>query len=304
MTALILVTVPDTILSLKRNERLQKDRDALARENDDLKARKEVTHDVQSKSRDLPDKDLAALKTQLEALQAANDTLKGEMEALKNNRDGLKADNERLQKDRDALARENDDLKARKEVTHDVQSKSRDLPQPQAATNSKVDLKRCKELTELVRESVAKEHYTDHRIITSAGNTGGRKTTVGIAYTSDTFVINGTLVGGPAFNSNKIHKGDEMVSVDGVKCKGNEKKIDALLTGSDQPGSVVTLGMRRSNSSEVSEVKLQRMASERILDKRKVGSSRPAAPRPSGISFSLPHLKVLLSFSPQLALLD
>ncbi len=134
---------------------------------------------------------------------------------------------------------------------------------------SRIDLTRCKELTKLVKESVEKEHYTDHRVITKTTDSGNR-TTVGIAYNSADCKITGTLVGGPAFNSQKIHKGDVIVGIDGVKCKGNEKNVDKMLGGADQPGSVVVMEMQREGSKETVDVKLQRMAVELIVDKRKV----------------------------------
>jgi len=60
-------------------------------------------------------------------------------------------------------------------------------------------------------------------------------TTVGIFYDDHTFIIKGTAVGGPAFNSRKVYAGDKITAIDGTPVV---KTGDAfrLLKGVDKPG--------------------------------------------------------------------
>lgn len=53
------------------------------------------------------------------------------------------------------------------------------------------------------------------------------------------------VVGGPAFNSQKLDRGDELTRVDGERVtEGNRHK---LLVGNDVPGAVVTLTVKKQS---------------------------------------------------------
>jgi C-terminal processing protease CtpA/Prc len=52
-----------------------------------------------------------------------------------------------------------------------------------------------------------------------ATSTSVNITTVGISYDDKSAIVQNTLVGGPAFNSKMVHRGDKIVSIDGVAAK-------------------------------------------------------------------------------------
>ena len=84
------------------------------------------------------------------------------------------------------------------------------------------------------------------------------------------------VIGGPAYNSGELAKGDVIMEVDG-KAVTEENIHDALL-GSDVPGTAFVVKVKRSNistnqqelSAGADEVQLTRMASETIADRRKM----------------------------------
>jgi C-terminal processing protease CtpA/Prc len=77
------------------------------------------------------------------------------------------------------------------------------------------------------------------------------------------------MVGGPAFNSKKISKGDEVCAIDGVNnLKGPQ--ITAALKGSNIAGTKVTLTIKRRLTGEVEDVPLTRVLTASIADKRKL----------------------------------
>ena len=58
-------------------------------------------------------------------------------------------------------------------------------------------------------------------------------------------MIESMVVGGPAFNSQKLDRGDELTRVDGERVtEGNRHK---LLVGNDVPGAVVTLTVKKQS---------------------------------------------------------
>jgi hypothetical protein len=88
-------------------------------------------------------------------------------------------------------------------------------------------------------------------------------------------VIDNMVIGGPAYNSGQLSKGDELVAIDGqdVRSRLNKHRYDhlaSLLKGSDLPGTVVILTVKKLGSGEIKEVTLRRMATELIADRRKL----------------------------------
>jgi hypothetical protein len=57
--------------------------------------------------------------------------------------------------------------------------------------------------------------------------------------------IDSMVIGGPAFLSGKLAKGDEVMQVDGIECPTFEM-LHAYLTGSDTPGSIVSLTVKKA----------------------------------------------------------
>ena len=106
-------------------------------------------------------------------------------------------------------------------------------------------LQRAIELATMTMEEVAKEHLADHACVTSA--THSSKTTVGLSVDIKNATVSGVLVGGPAFNSKQVHKDDVIMAVDGQEVQGNQ--ILDMLKGVDEPGSVVTLTLKRTSVS-------------------------------------------------------
>ena len=81
-------------------------------------------------------------------------------------------------------------------------------------------------------------------------------TTIGIQFDDKTCIILNCLVGGPAFNSKKVLKGDTILTIDGQ----DPIKDDAynLLKGIDKPDSVVSLGLKRASGILVMESSVQK----------------------------------------------
>jgi C-terminal processing protease CtpA/Prc len=110
----------------------------------------------------------------------------------------------------------------------------------------------------LCKELVAKEHWIAHEHVkehtehTSAPIKN--RATVGIAFDDKSCVITNVLVGGPAFNSKKVFKGDKIVSVDSDPVVGGD--VVPRLEGSDDPGSVVMIGLQKNDSNIVEELNL------------------------------------------------
>jgi hypothetical protein len=83
---------------------------------------------------------------------------------------------------------------------------------------------------------------------------------------SPTVTIDFVLIGTPAWNSKKIHKGDVLVAVDGHEEKG--EAMIAKLLGAH--GTSVTLTIKKEGGDEHVDVELQRMATSLVADKRKM----------------------------------
>ena len=72
------------------------------------------------------------------------------------------------------------------------------------------------------------------------------------------------MVGGPAYSSAELQRGDTILRVDGddVTAATFPQKI----VGSDIPGSEVTLSVRRESTQTVEDVKIRRMARESLAN--------------------------------------
>jgi C-terminal processing protease CtpA/Prc len=95
----------------------------------------------------------------------------------------------------------------------------------------------------------------------------GPVTTLGIMFDEMTRVVENVLVGGPAFNSQKVFKGDTILSIDGQDASQGD--LGTMLRGKDKPDSIVTIGLKRV-SGNVEDVKLQRMVSSQLAEKREM----------------------------------
>jgi hypothetical protein len=95
----------------------------------------------------------------------------------------------------------------------------------------------------------------------------GSRTTIGIMFDAKCRVIEYVLVGGPAYNSDNVFKGDTIMSVDGQDASTGD--LATLLRGIDEPDSLVTLGLMRE-SGEVEDVTLRRMDTMKLEDKREM----------------------------------
>ena len=210
----------------------------------------------------------AALETQKAETGSVRAELQDSMDLAKRLQDDVDAANDELQGATDEINRLLAIVEGLKTQLSAGNAESNRLiathkPKSIAATSDPAVLQRAIELIGLTKSEVAKEHLSDHTVI----NTGGPGTTVGLSYDDRTATISAVMVGGPAFNSKKIHKGDTMLAIDGHEVKGAD--ILNLLKGVDTPGSVVTLILQREQGETVT-VKLQRMARELIADKSKL----------------------------------
>jgi len=119
----------------------------------------------------------------------------------------------------------------------------------------------AKEMAQLSEKPVLDVHT---EVITSTSGFGSR-CTCGIMLAGSR--IDNLVIGGPAFNSGKLSKNDEILRVDGTVCS-TQKQIFDLIVGSDEPDTPVTLTVRLSRDGAIDNVTLVRMANEEIADKR------------------------------------
>jgi len=210
-----------------------------------------------------------------------NEGLAGKMEALEKERDRLnssllaEADKRKMLEEDLAMCRK--EWSARGEQLTKLQNEYNRMQQDLASSQTQLgfrnaepvapDLKRCKELTLLVKDYVDKDHFAQHHSITE-NRPGGNRSTIGLSYEDKNCTITGILAGGPAFNTKKMNKGDILVAIDNTVCAGNEKRIGELLLGNDQPGSVCILRIQSVASGQIEDIALQREAVEKLADKR------------------------------------
>jgi chromosome segregation ATPase len=139
---------------------------------------------------------------------------------------------------------------------------------PQAAAARESAVSRAIELTKMTRDELSRDLLAPHHSVTK-GIGSINPTTVGISYEEKNQTITQILVGGPAFKCRKVHKGDVIVAIDGQPVADDGKDIQDRLRGVDVPGSLVVISLRKA-SGRVEQVRLQRMKSSLIADKRKL----------------------------------
>ena len=220
-------------------------------------------------------KELAALKEERDKLakqSAVAGDLEAELKKLREQLTALKEERDKLAKAAAMLKDAQDEIERLKKLLADMEAALKLLEEKTSKKAVDFDLERAIQLTTLCKELVAKEHWVAHEQVQEhTEHTAApikNRTTVGIAFDDKSCVITNVLVGGPAFNSNKVFKGDKIVSVDSVPVVGGD--IIPRLEGSDDPGSVVMIGLQRKDSNIVEELKLRRMDNKQIADKRQL----------------------------------
>lgn len=134
---------------------------------------------------------------------------------------------------------------------------------------TKGEISRCKELVGRTHRRVVEDHLVDHRSIFSAASSD---VTVGILFEEQgpdkMMVIRDILVGGPAWCSKQLLRGDVVVAIDGQELHGDA--IIGALQGSQIPGTDVVLSVKKLQTGALQDVVLQRMHTSQVLDKRKM----------------------------------
>ena len=93
------------------------------------------------------------------------------------------------------------------------------------------------------------------------------KSTVGMMLNG--CVVDSLVVGGPGYNSGQLDRGDVVIKVDQTVV--DKDTILAALVGDDAPGSEVSLTIQKGGrTGNVRVISLQRMATERIADRRRI----------------------------------
>lgn len=94
-------------------------------------------------------------------------------------------------------------------------------------------------------------------------------TTVGLIVKNHT--IENLLIGGPAMISQQLARGDVILKVDGRDVQHDDRDtLAARLVGSDVPGSLVCLQVRKQTTGELRDVLLARTAAHDIACKRRL----------------------------------
>ena len=126
-------------------------------------------------------------------------------------------------------------------------------------------LHKCRELIAVSLRRIAEDHLAEHQIITQ---TGSDSTTIGLMFDErgGKITIDYVMVGGPAFKSKKVDKGDVILSIDDKQVKG--AAIITALQG--KPSSSVTLKIQKKSTGRVEDVMLERMLTAAIADKRQM----------------------------------
>lgn len=118
----------------------------------------------------------------------------------------------------------------------------------------------CLSLDEHLRTKIDRdgEHAAD----------GAQKSTLGFKYNTATLVIEYLDVGGPAYNSERIFRGDTLLAVGNVQVSKimAPDAVGALLKGNDVTGSSTTLLLRCTQTSRVKQVSLTRMPAGELGD--------------------------------------
>jgi C-terminal processing protease CtpA/Prc len=115
------------------------------------------------------------------------------------------------------------------------------------------------------------------------------------------------MVGGPAFNSKQITKGDEVLAIDGMRDLRGHQISDAL-KGSNIAGTKVTLTIKKRQTGEIEDVPLARVLTASIADKRKLfdifTNMANRANQDQVLSFPIPRVRMLSECQSSFAELD
>ena len=97
---------------------------------------------------------------------------------------------------------------------------------------------------------------------------GAQRSTLGFKYNTATLVIEYLDVAGPAYNSERIFRGDTLLAVGNVPVNKimAPDAVGALLKGNDVTGSSTTLLLRCTQTSRVKQVSLTRMPAGELGD--------------------------------------
>jgi C-terminal processing protease CtpA/Prc len=76
------------------------------------------------------------------------------------------------------------------------------------------------------------------------------------------------VVGGPAYNTRALDKGDVILEVDAMSI--DIESLHDALVGSDVPGSTVTLRVKKAGSGDMKDVEVVRVESRELADKRRL----------------------------------
>ena len=118
----------------------------------------------------------------------------------------------------------------------------------------------CEQLVDIIHGDVLSVQKYTSKI------KGSSMSTVGIMLTG--CQVDNLLIGGPACNSGQLEKGDLVVSIDGNEV--TDENIHGLLVGEDKPGSTVMIAVQKARTGQVHMVKLERIASAEIADRRRL----------------------------------
>ena len=105
--------------------------------------------------------------------------------------------------------------------------------------------------------------------VPAASNSSGFRTKSTVGMMLNGCVIDSLVVGGPGYNCGQLDRGDVILKVDGDTVTKDDI-LDALI-GADVPGSEMSLTVQKGGKAgNVRVVRLQRIATERIADRRRL----------------------------------
>jgi hypothetical protein len=133
-----------------------------------------------------------------------------------------------------------------------------------APTGLSSQLKRCLQLSEMLCERVRdKVLEVETKVISEASSKS--RCTVGIMF-DELGEVKNVMIGGPAYLSKNVFRGDLIVEVNGKLIEGS--RLSLAIIGDDMPGSFLSLTLRRGK--EFVSVTLKRMMTAEVADKRRM----------------------------------
>ena len=150
------------------------------------------------------------------------------------------------------------------------QLKQRPPPQVAVGGNAASVYAEIARLTQSLQQTVAKDpFFLEQAVINDdATETKQRRnqTTLGLMMKMNS--VEDVVVGGPAFNCQRIHRGDILTMVNGQELKPTDS-VAKMITGDDLVGSSVTLRFQKL-TGVVYDVELVRMPYERVSARRRI----------------------------------